>query len=65
MANIVRMRDLPRKIGLSRSTIYQMIRNGDFPEPFRIVKGGRACGWLDSTIDQWATERSRKGDKQK
>ena len=55
---VLRMKDLPAKIGFAASTIYGLIAAGQFPPPFKIVKGGRAAGWLESTIDQFLHERS-------
>ena len=50
---IVRMKDLPSKIGFQPSTIYGLIAEGKFPAPHKLVPGGRAAGWLESTIDAW------------
>ena len=55
---VLRMKDLPPKVGFQPSTIYELIADGKFPPPFKIVKGGRASDWLESTIDQWLQERS-------
>jgi len=55
-AKILRRADVERLIGLSRSTIYKMIAEGDFPQPIKI--GARAVGWLESDICQWLNERS-------
>lgn len=55
---VLRMKDLPAKVGFAASTIYGLIAAGQFPPPFKIVKGGRASGWLESRIDQWLQERS-------
>ena len=55
---ILRMRDLPRKVGFQPSTLYELISHGKFPAPFKLVPGGRAAGWLESTIDAWLLERS-------
>ena len=41
--------------GLSRSTIYSMISNGEFPKPVRI--GRRAVAWRESVIQSWIAER--------
>ena len=38
---------------LSRSTLYQYIKDGDFPKPVRL--GLRAVGWLESDISDWIT----------
>lgn len=37
--------------GLSRSTIYLMISNGEFPKPVRI--GRRAVAWRESAVRAW------------
>lgn len=54
---VIRMRELTQKVGLCKSAIYQLIRDGGFPAPFAIA-GGRARGWLESTIDEWITAQS-------
>lgn len=54
---IIRMRELTAKVGLCKSAIYQLIRDGGFPAPFPIA-GGRARGWLESTIDEWIAAQS-------
>ena len=43
------------KTGLSRSTIYEKIKDGTFPKPVKL--GPRAGGWFDSEIDAWLEER--------
>ena len=63
-ARILRMRDLPTKVGLRPSTIYQLVSEGRFPAPFKLVTGGRASGWLESRIDAWLAERSLGRDAQ-
>lgn len=49
---------LPKVIGvtgLSRSTIYRMMRKGSFPCQVRI--GPRAVGWREKEILQWVESR--------
>lgn len=60
---ILRMKDLPRKVGFQPSTLYEFIANGKFPPPFKLVPGGRASGWLESTIDAWLDERSTTAEQ--
>ena len=50
---VLRMKDLPKKIGFQPSTIYELISKKKFPAPFKLVPGGRAAGWLESTVDEW------------
>lgn len=54
---ILRRPEVEQLIGLSRSTIYEAIAQGEFPKPLRI--GKRAVGWRQSTIDAWLAERAR------
>ena len=55
---ILRMQDLPERIGFRPSTIYELIAKGKFPRPFKLMPGGRAAGWLESTIDDWIASRN-------
>ena len=43
--------------GLTRSTIYRLMRRGAFPEPRRI--GLRAVRWPESEIEAWLADRPR------
>ncbi len=52
---ILRMAELKIQIGLSRSTIYEFIKNGQFPQSISL--GARAVGWLESDIDAWLESR--------
>ena len=61
---VLRMKDIPKKIGFQPSTIYELIAKGKFPAPFKLVPGGRAAGWLESTIDAWLENRLQQNDKE-
>ena len=52
---ILRRHQVERKIGLSRSSIYQMMSDGTFPLPIKL--GKRAVGWAQSDIDEWLSNR--------
>ena len=43
--------------GLSRSSIYSLMRQGGFPEPLKV--GPRAVRWQLSEIEEWQATRSR------
>ena len=43
---ILRRPQVEQRTGLSRSTLYQYIKDGDFPKPGQL--GLRAVGWLES-----------------
>ncbi len=58
---ILRLPEVKRSTGLSRSTIYLRISQGIFPKPVGL--GGRAVGWLEAEIQDWLQlriEASRK-----
>ena len=48
---ILRLPAVKSRTGLSRSTIYERIANGSFPQPVRL--GARAVGWRESEIAAW------------
>jgi len=54
-AQILRLADVRRRVGLSRSTIYARIAAGTFPGTVRI--GENSVGWLDADIDDWIAAR--------
>ena len=43
------------RTGNSRSTIYEMVRDGKFPRSVKI--GARSVGWIESEIDEWIETR--------
>jgi prophage regulatory protein len=48
---IIRLPEVKRRVGLSRSSIYEYIQKGLFPKQIGI--GARAVGWLETDIDLW------------
>jgi prophage regulatory protein len=52
---ILRMPNLIKKIGLSKPTIYRLIKNGDFPPHTRLTQ--RSVGWVEEDIDIWLDGR--------
>ena len=59
---ILRRKQVEARTGLSRSTIYQRVADGNFPKPVNL--GARAVGWIEAEVDTWLSaqvERSRSG----
>ena len=50
----IRIEDLSIKVGLSRSQIYKLIQNEEFPRQLKI--GSRISVWKESDIDKWMSE---------
>lgn len=64
---IVRAHELQEWIGLSRTTVWRLIKLGDFPAPIRLH--GAAVAWRECDINEWLNTRplateQEKGDEQ-
>ena len=55
MHMILRIPEVKRSTGLSRSTIYLRIAQGTFPKPVNL--GERAVGWIEAEIEEWLEQR--------
>ena len=53
--SILRRKQVEKRTGLSRSTIYLRIQEGSFPKPISL--GERAVGWLENEIEAWLVSR--------
>lgn len=61
---ILRMRDICQKMGLSPSTVHDLVARGIFLKPFTLIPGGRAVGWLEVDVDQWIFERKEASEQE-
>lgn len=48
---LLRLRDVMDATGLSRSTVYKLMREGSFPAPVHI--GPKASRWRESAVRAW------------
>ena len=61
MTRLLRRAEIEQRVGLSRSSLYRLMRSGQFPKPVQI--GERAVRWLESEINDWLASCPRaKGD---
>lgn len=47
--------------GLCRTSLYNQLKAGQFPEPVRI--GARAVGWRESDLMAWVESRQKRATK--
>lgn len=59
---ILRLSDVIQKTGLSRTTIYQRLRDRDFPRPVEL--GPRAIGFVEAEIECFLRNLIRQRDEQ-
>jgi len=52
---LLRLKEVVRMVGLSRSTIYNYMNEGKFPKHRNI--GPRSVAWLDTEIHEWIREK--------
>lgn len=60
-AAILRLAQVIKRTGLSRSTIYQRIDDGAFPQQIRL--GANSVGWIETEIDEWISSRIQQSRK--
>lgn len=53
--NILRLEEVKKKTGLSRTTIYELIKRKQFPSQIKLTE--RSSGWLESEINQFIADR--------
>jgi|TARA_R110002126_G_scaffold94099_2_gene222461 prophage regulatory protein len=54
---ILRAADAARKLGLGRTSFYNLLKEENFPRP--IALGTRARGYSEHELDEWINSRPR------
>ena len=54
---ILRLPQVVARIGLSKNSIYRLIRQGEFPRPLQLTPN--TVGWRVDEVDKWADARPR------
>ena len=52
---LIRLPEVLRRTALSKTSIYDLAKSGDFPAS--IPLGGKAVAWLESEVEQWIQGR--------
>ena len=52
---LLRRRQVEESTGMSRSSIYRLMKSGEFPRPVRV--GRAAVRWRESDITAWVESR--------
>jgi len=53
--SLLRRRQVERRTGLSRSTLYLRMSQGSFPKPVHL--GVRSVAWLEADVSAWIEKR--------
>jgi len=54
-SKILRLPDVLQRCGLSRSSLYALMTEGQFPKSVKISM--RSVGWVESDLDDWVQNR--------
>lgn len=52
---LIRIKEVLTKTGLSRSALFKLVFDGEFPKPVKIGENSPrgATAWVESEIDDW------------
>ena len=64
MKSFLRGRGVSARTGLSRTTIWRLVKAKKFPRPVPITDDGYAVGWVESEVEQWMQARIEQRDQQ-
>lgn len=56
---LLRRPEVEARTGLSRSTLYEWMKRGEFPQPVKL--GARLVAWRESDINAWLESRETRG----
>ena len=56
---MLRRQDVEKKTGLSKATVYRLVKERKFPQPIQLTE--RAVAWRSEEIDEWLESRPRAG----
>jgi prophage regulatory protein len=59
--DLLRIADVKRRTGLSRSTIYSLMRHGRFPASIH-PNGTRVAVWSSTAVDAWISSQLNNGE---
>lgn len=53
---LIRLKEVMERVQLSKSTIYKMMANGEFPH--KLSLGERASAWVEHEVDEWINKQA-------
>ena len=55
---LIRRPEVESRIGISRSTLYDWMKRGEFPQPVKL--GARLVAWRESDVTEWLESRETR-----
>ncbi len=60
---LIRIRSVLEMTSISKSYVYQLVKEGGFPKPVQLVKGGKSVAWIESEVQEWVESRIADRDE--
>jgi len=60
---LLRIKQVQQITGLSKSYIYQLCNQNQFPKSVQLVAGGSSVAWVESEILEWIDSRIKARDE--
>lgn len=60
MPKLLKLPEVERRVGLTKSPVYAGVAAGTFPQP--VKTGERSVAWVESEVDQWIEQRIAERD---
>ncbi len=57
LPTLIRCKEVCKRTGLSRSYVYQLSREGKFPQPIALVPGGSSVAWIEHEVEEFITNQ--------
>ncbi|WP_051230125.1 helix-turn-helix transcriptional regulator [Haliea salexigens] len=61
---LIRIREVMRLCGLSKSHIYALAAEGRFPKSVPLVPGGSSRAWIEAEVRAWIQQRITQRDQE-
>ena len=59
---LIRLPEVLRRTGMTRSSLYRAVSRGEFPRPVKLTE--RCTAWPDSIVDAWIQKRLTTSEAQ-
>jgi prophage regulatory protein len=60
---LLRIKQVQDRTSLSKSYIYQLCSQNQFPKSIQLVAGGSSVAWIESEIQDWIDSRIKARDE--
>ncbi|MDR1848929.1 MAG: AlpA family phage regulatory protein [Zoogloeaceae bacterium] len=60
MTQLMKLPDLKKELGISRTGIYAAVASGDFPAQIKI--SSRSVAWIREEVEEWVAKRKAARD---